>query len=78
MLAQENLQHDAVDGAVRRVERDRANDRALLAEAVDATLALLMAGRIPGEVVMDDGVKTVLEVDALAQAVSSDEDVLFM
>ena len=39
---------------------------ARLAVAVDAALALLVAGRVPAQVVVDDRVEVVLEVDALA------------
>ena len=40
------------------------------------TLALLVAGRVPGQVVVDDGVEVVLEVDSLGEAVGRDEDTL--
>ena len=56
------------------VEGDGATTSALLAEAVDAALALLVAGRVPGQVVVDDGVEVVLQVDALGQAVGGDQD----
>ena len=47
---------------------------ARLAEPVDAALALLVPGRVPGQVVVDDGLEVVLEVDALGQAVGGDQD----
>ena len=45
-----------------------------LAEPVDPALALLVPGRVPGQVVVDDGVEVVLQVDALGQAVGRDQD----
>ena len=51
---------------------------ARLAEAVDAALALLVTGRVPGKVVVDDCVEAFLEVDALAEAVGGDEHVLLV
>ena len=53
----------------------RTTSRAL-AEAVDPALALLVAGRVPGQVVVDDGVEVLLEVDALGQAVGGDQHVV--
>ena len=47
-----------------------------LAEAVDAAFALLMPGRVPRQVVVDDGVEELLEVDAFGQAIGGDEDAL--
>ena len=47
-----------------------------LAEPVDAALALLVPGRVPGEVVVDDGVEVVLQVHAFGQAVGGDQDAL--
>ena len=73
MLAQQHVEHDPVDRRVRAVEGDHADRRLGLAVAVDAALALLVAGRVPGEVVVDDGVEVLLEVDALGQAVGRDE-----
>ena len=78
VLAQQHLEHDAVDRAVRRVESDRADRVALLAEAVDPALTLLVTRRVPREVVVDYGVKAVLEVDALAEAVGGDEHALLV
>ena len=78
VLAQQHLEHDAVDRTIGRVERDRAYGVALLAEAVDAALALLVTRRIPGKVIVDDCVEAFLEVDAFAEAVGGDEHVLFV
>ena len=38
-------------------------------------LALLLPGRVPGQIVVEDSVEVVLEVDALGQAVGGDKDV---
>ena len=73
VLAEQDVEHDAVDLVVRAVEGERADDVAWLAEAVDAALALLVAGGVPGQVVVDDGVEVLLQVDALAQAVGGDQ-----
>ena len=75
MLADEDVEDDAVDAVVLAVEGDGADDVARLAEAVDAAFALFVAGGVPGEVVVDDGVEVVLEVDAFGQAVGGDQDV---
>ena len=63
-------------GVVRAVERDDLDLGAALAVAVDAALALLVAGRVPREVVVDDRVEAVLEVDALGQAIGRHEHAL--
>ena len=47
---------------------------ARLAEAVDTTLALLVARRVPREIVVNDGVELLLQVDAFRQAVGGDEN----
>ena len=45
-----------------------------LAIAVHASLSLLMARGVPGEVVVEDGVERFLEVDALREAIRGHED----
>ena len=74
-LAEDDLEHGAVDGVVRAVEQRRATRTGLrlLAEAIDAPLALFVARRVPREVVVNDGVEVVLEVDALGEAVGGDQ-----
>ena len=67
MLAQQDVEDDAVDPVVAAVVGEHAHRVASLAVAVDAALALLVAGRVPGEVVVDDRVEVLLEVDALAR-----------
>ena len=73
MAADQHLQHDAVDAVVLAVVGDGAHGVGVLAEAVDAALALFVAGGVPGQVVVDDGGEAVLQVDALGQAVGGDE-----
>jgi hypothetical protein len=63
-LAKDHIQDSPVDRAVRREEQHGAHERARLAEPIDAALALLMAGRIPGQIVMDHRVEQVLQIDA--------------
>ena len=65
VLAQQHPQDDLVDLVVRPVVGDDPNRRYGLAESVDATLPLLESGRVPGQVVVNDGVEVILEVDAL-------------
>lgn len=72
-LPQDDIQHSSIDGAVGRVDEGRSDKLGWLSEAVDTAFALLMAGWIPGQIVVDDGVKELLEVDPLGQAVRSDE-----
>ena len=74
MLAEQHVQDDAVDAVVGAVEGDRPDDAGALAEPVDAAFALLVAGRVPGQVVVDDGLEVLLQVHALRQAVGRDED----
>src|ERR1019366_4126397 len=50
-LAEDHIQDSAIDRAVRREEQHRAYERAWLAEPIDATFALLMPSRIPGQIV---------------------------
>ena len=71
--AQEHVQDEPVDRVVAAVERDHATVLRL-AVPVHAAFALLVAGRVPGEVVVDDRVEAALEVDPLGQAVRGDED----
>ena len=75
-LAEDDIEHGAVDRAVRREHHDRSDELGRLAEAVDPSLALLVPGRVPRQVVVDDGVEELLEVDAFGQAVGGDEDAL--
>ena len=49
-----------------------------LAVAVDPALALLVAGGVPGEVVVEDGVEVLLEVDPLGEAVRRHEHPLLV
>ena len=60
VLADQDVEHDAVDAVVLAVEGDRADDVAALPEPVDAALALLVAGGVPGEVVVHDGREVLL------------------
>ena len=59
-LAQNDFENRAVDGAVGRIEQHRTNQLRRLAEAVHAAFALLVAGRVPRQVVVDDAYRTSL------------------
>ena len=74
VLLDQDLEDLAVDAVVAAVDGDDADVGRPLAEPVDAALALLVPGGVPGEVVVDDGVEVVLQVDALGQAVGGDQD----
>ncbi len=75
MLAEQDVEDDAVDAVVPAEDGDRTHDVAGLPETVDSTFALLVAGGVPGQVVVDDGLEVLLEVDALGEAVGGDEHV---
>src|SRR4051812_10183264 len=53
VLAEQHVEHDAVDAVVSPVDGYSAHDVARLTESIDAAFALLMAGWVPGEVVVD-------------------------
>jgi hypothetical protein len=74
-LVEQDADDDAVHGIVRAEEADGFDGFGEgLAEAVHAALALLQAVGIPRQIVMEGGIERVLEVDAFAEAVGSDED----
>ena len=73
VAADEDVEHDAVDAVVFAVVGDGAHGGGALAEPVDPAFALLVAGRIPGQVVVHDGSEPVLEVDAFGEAVGGDQ-----
>ena len=73
MLAQQHIQDNAIDLVVDAVVDQGSHGIAGLPVAVSPTLALLMTGGVPGEVVVDHRIEPFLEVDALTQAVSADE-----
>ena len=66
VLAEQDVEHDPVDLVVDPVVGQHPDDLGGLAVAVNPALALLVAGRVPAQVVVDDGVEVVLEVDPLA------------
>ena len=76
VLVDEDVENNAVDTVVGPVEKGDLHRGLPLAVAIHAALTLLMAGGIPGEVVMDDGIEGLLQVDALGQAVGGDEQPL--
>ena len=74
VLAQEHVEDNAVDLVVQAIVGHRAHGGPGLPKAVHASLALLVAGGVPAQVIVHHGVKAFLEVDALAQAVGGDQD----
>ena len=74
VLPEEDVEDDPVDAVVAPEVGQDADGLARLVVAVDAPLALLVAGRVPREVVVNDRVELLLEVDALAQTVGRNED----
>src|SRR5690606_19483430 len=73
---EDDLEYRSIDGVVRAVEQRRTHHAPLLPEAIDASLALLVARGIPREIVVNDRVEVVLEVHTLGEAVGGDEDAL--
>ena len=71
----EDVQNDAVDLVVRRRSSAPARSVRSVSEPVDTALALLMSGRIPGEVIVDHRLEVLLEVDTFRQTVGRDKDV---
>ena len=69
VLAEQHVQDDPVDAVVCPVEHDGADGAGALPEPVDAALALLVPGRVPRQVVVDDGLEVLLQVHAFGQAV---------
>ncbi len=72
-LAQQHVEHDAVDGVVGAVEQTRLDLGRHLPKAVDAPLALLQPVGVPGQVVVQHGGEVLLQVDAFAQTVGGDQ-----
>ena len=73
-LAQDDFEHEAVDGVVLAVEHGAAHLGGLLAEAIHPAFALFVARGVPGQVVVDDGGEKVLEVDAFRKAIGGHQD----
>ena len=74
-LRKQHVEHDAVDAVVHPVDGDRPDGVVGLTEAVDAAFALFVAGGVPGEVVVHDGLEGFLQVDAFGQAVGGHQHV---
>ena len=73
VLVDQDIEDDAVDGVVRAVPGDHPHLGLLLPEPVHPALALLVAGGVPGQVVVQDGIEVRLEVDAFGEAVGAHE-----
>jgi hypothetical protein len=73
MLADEDVENHTVDSVVGPVVGHDPDLASTLTETVHASLALLVAGRIPSEIVVDHRVEVVLKVDTFGQAVGGHE-----
>jgi hypothetical protein len=62
-LAEDDVEDEAIDGVVLAIKHGGTDFGGLLAETVHAAFTLFVTGRIPREVVMNDGGEEVLEVD---------------
>ncbi len=71
--ANEHIDNELVDAVVLAPDRNDTDLGVRLAETVHAAFALLVARRVPSEVVVDHCVEVVLEVDALRKAIGGDE-----
>ena len=76
MLAYQHFQHNAIDNIILPIIRHHPDTRTGLPEAIDAAFALFVACRIPGEIIVKDRIKRLLQVDTLAQAVGTDQHAL--
>ena len=65
VLAEQHVEDDAVDAVVGPVQHHGADNAGLLAEPVHAPFPLLVPGRVPRQVVVDDGLEMLLQVHAL-------------
>ena len=75
-LFQEDRHDLGVNRVVLTIESNDHDFGPPLAEAVDPSLTLLKAVGVPGQIIVEDCVKVLLEVDSLTQAVGSDKDTL--
>lgn len=76
-LADDDLKDGAIHGVVGSVHQRGADLLAGLTKAVHAPFTLLMPRGVPGQVVVDHGVKVLLQVDAFRQAVRGHQHALF-
>jgi len=71
-LAQQNIEHHAIDRVVGTIEQAGLDHGCHLAKPVDTAFPLLQPVGIPGQVVVQDGGELILEVDAsLRQSVAT-------
>jgi hypothetical protein len=67
VFADQDVEDHAVDLVVYPVVGEDADRVFGLAVALDTALALFVAGGVPGEVVVEDGVEVLLEVYSLGE-----------
>ena len=73
-FAQNDVEHKAIDRVVLAIQHGATHLRGTLAETIDPTLALLMAGGVPSQIVVHHCREQVLQVDSLRKAIGGDKD----
>ena len=76
VLANQDVEHDSVNLVVGAVVGNRPHFGTGLSVAVHPSFPLLVARRVPGEVVVEHRVEVALQVDAFAEAIRSHQHVL--
>ena len=76
MLPEKHVEDDTVNRVVPAIESEHADFSSPLAETIYAPLALFVPGRVPAQVVVNDGIEIVLQIDAFGKAVGANQDVL--
>jgi hypothetical protein len=76
MFADQDFEDHTVYGIVSPIVSDTTDLGFVLTETVYPALALLVAGRIPSQIIMQYSVEMLLEINALCQAIGADENIL--
>ena len=74
MFFNQHIQHDAVDLVIAAPIRDDLHVLAMLSKPIDSAFSLFVTRRVPTQVVVNHGIKNMLQVDAFAEAIRADED----
>ena len=74
MLPKQDIEHDSINLVVGTVVGHNANCRTRLAVAINPAFPLLVPCRIPGQVVVENGVERILQIDTFAQAIGAHQD----
>ena len=75
VLSDQDIEDHTVDRIVAAVVGDDPNLLLFLTETINAAFTLLVAGGVPGQVVVKYGIEMLLKVDALRKTVSTNENV---